>query len=457
VTSVPATADGDGVEPARRVLGWFGSVRIRITLAAAVVFAVAFTAAAFLLVDAVRSSLEADVRNAGTTAVAGVKQQLRRGLPPGLITFVPAPGLDTVQVINGDGQVIAGGLGASGQVKAPPLAPLGGDGTLSATGSGLVVRQKVGSPLGPLTIVAASSLETVRRSVDTLVGILAVGTPLLVLAVGVLVWFLVGRALRPVDAIRSEVEVISHSTLHRRVPVPRARDEVARLAGTMNDMLDRIDRATRRQRDFVSDASHELRHPVASIRASAEVALREPLATDWPAVVADVLAEDLRMQHVVDELLDLARIEENGPGNQSVDLDDVVSEEVHRINDPRVSFEASGIATGRRSDIALVVRNLLTNASRHARSSVRVSATIVDGTALVLVDDDGPGIPLEARDRVFERFTRADEARARDDGGVGLGLAIVRAVASRSGGSARVDDAPAGGARLIVRLGSHPE
>src|SRR5262249_60810872 len=123
---------------------------------------------------------------------------------------------------------------------------------------------------------------------------------------------LVGRALRPVDSIRSEVEAISHGTLHRRVPVPRARDEIARLAGTMNEMLDRLDRSARRQREFVSDASHELKSPVASIRTAVEVALHRPDQCDWAAVVADVQADNLRMQHVVEELLDLARIDEEG-------------------------------------------------------------------------------------------------------------------------------------------------
>jgi HAMP domain-containing protein len=281
----------------------FGSVRIRITLAAAVVFGLAFGIAAVVLVDSVRSSLEDDVRHDSAVAVAGVTRQLAAGEAPDQLTVAGRSAGVFIEVRDGTGHVLfpAGGPGPGGPVTTPldpgtaSVAEAGGQ----AGGDLLVTSRQVPTSSGKLTVVGTSPLDGVRRSVDALVDVLTVGAPALVLAVGLLVWFLVGRALRPVDSIRSEVEAISHGTLHRRVPVPRARDEIARLAGTMNEMLDRLDRSARRQREFVSDASHELKSPVASIRTAVEVALHRPDRADWPAVVADVQADNLRMQHVV--------------------------------------------------------------------------------------------------------------------------------------------------------------
>ncbi|HZP30141.1 MAG TPA: HAMP domain-containing sensor histidine kinase [Acidimicrobiia bacterium] len=468
-----------------------GSVRLRITIAAAVVFAVAFGVAAVVLVDSVRSSLEDDVKHDGAVAVARVTRQLQAGEKPEQLSVVgqagvfvevrdgaghvlyatsgpaaspPALGDPPATSVNGAGDPPPGGA-ASGSTNTPGGNVGGGDGTGVVTAGRVgsdtfVTTQQIATPKGKLTVVASSPLDGVRRSVDTLVSVLLWGTPFLVLAVGLLVWFLVGRALRPVDSIRSEVEVISHGTLHRRVPVPRARDEIARLAATMNEMLDRLDRSARRQREFVSDASHELRSPVASIRAAVEVALHHPELADWPAVVADVHTDNLRMQHVVDELLDLARIDEDGPVGpapdaEPVEVGDVVAAEVDAIDAPIAVTLAAEPATvvARRSELALVVRNLLNNACRHARHAVRVSVDGVPGDATrLVVDDDGPGIPPAERTRVFERFARLDEARTRDDGGVGLGLAIVRALADRRGWTVAVGDAPGGGARVTVTL-----
>jgi signal transduction histidine kinase len=232
----------------------------------------------------------------------------------------------------------------------------------------------------------------------------------------------------------------------------------------MNEMLDRLDHSARRQREFVSDASHELRSPVASIRTAVEVALHHPDRADWPAVVADVQADNLRMQHVVDELLDLARIDEDAPvgpapGAEPVDLGAVVAGEVDALDTAAVDVALTlrpATVVARRSELALVIRNLLTNACRHARHAVRVTVE-QDGPdagapVVLVVEDDGPGIPPGERDRVFERFTRLDEARSRDDGGVGLGLAIVRALALRRGWTVEIADAPGGGARVTVAV-----
>ena len=472
--------------PVPTMIRRLGSVRLRIALAAAVVFGIAFGLAAVLLVDSVRSSLESDLRHDGAVAVAGVTRQLAAGEAPDHLELAGRPAFVSLQVSDPSGSVVYKTYGAG--VQAPftlpvpaPSAERGGvslstGGATGAAGTNdvftaplggdriLVTRQQVATPHGAFTVVATSSLDSVRRSVDTLVSVLVWGIPFLVLTVGLLVWFLVGRALRPVDSIRAEVEEISHGTLHRRVPVPKAGDEISRLAGTMNEMLDRLDRSARRQREFVSDASHELRSPVASIRTAVEVALHHPESADWPSVVSDVQVDNLRMQHVVDELLDLARIDEDAPAPTDgvVDLADVVREEVRSLDGStaRVTVDAVPASVGgRRSEVALVVRNLLSNACRHARTAVEVTVATDSaagaghgGAVRLLVDDDGPGIPPDDRERVFERFARLDEARTRQHGGIGLGLAIVRAVAQRSGWTVAIDESPAGGARVVIGM-----
>jgi signal transduction histidine kinase len=223
----------------------------------------------------------------------------------------------------------------------------------------------------------------------------------------------------------------------------------------MNSMLDRLETTSLRQRRFVSDASHELRSPIAVIRAQLEVALRRGDAADWPTVAQRVLDEDQRLEQAVAELLELARTDERADAPEVVvDLDEVVLEDTAR--ERRVPIDTSRVLAGRvhgtRSQFARVVANLLDNACRHAATRVEIALVRQEHDVVLTVDDDGPGIAIPDRERVFERFTRLDEGRSRDAGGVGLGLAMVRAIVERNGGTVSVDDAPLGGARLVVRL-----
>ncbi|NNE12222.1 MAG: HAMP domain-containing protein, partial [Ilumatobacter sp.] len=280
------------------------------------------------------------------------------------------------------------------------------------------------------------------------------GVPIAMLLTGVLAWLLAGRALRPVRAISERTEQIGAGTLHERVPVPKSGDEVAGLARVMNDMLDRIQREDRRRRQFVADASHELRSPISSIQTQAEVAANE----GGPAseLAGGVLAESERLGALVDDLLSLARHDEAlAPPGGEVDLDDIVLAEADRprrvpIDTSRVS---GGQVRGRSDELARVVTHLLDNAARHAESQVLVKlATDADGVTLE-VHDDGPGIASEQRERIFERFVRLDEARERDGGGAGLGLAVVATVVRAAGGSVTVDESDElGGARFRFTL-----
>jgi signal transduction histidine kinase len=266
--------------------------------------------------------------------------------------------------------------------------------------------------------------------------------------------------LRPVERIRNEVDEITHTTLHRRVPDPGTVDEVGRLARTMNAMLDRLEQAQEQQRRFVSDASHELRSPLTTIKASVEIAARHPVESRWQQAATTVLSETDRLDGLVGDLLELARLDEtpsSTPTATEVDLDELVRAEVARHRgDTTITLDTTAVSAARvRGDqpqLTRVVRNLVDNAHRHARQRVAVDVHVEDGQVVLRVDDDGTGIPEGDRLRVFERFTRLDEGRARSAGGAGLGLALVKAVVTAHGGTVVVDDAAIGGARFEVTL-----
>jgi signal transduction histidine kinase len=302
--------------------------------------------------------------------------------------------------------------------------------------------------------ILTASLDGIDGSVDRVRTLLWVGLPIAVLSAAMLTWLLAGRSLRPVAAITDQTRKIRSTTLHERVPVPSSHDEIAALATEMNTMLDRVQHEDERRRRFVSDASHELRSPIASIRAQAEAELAD---TDRRAadLATGVLAEAERLGTLVDDLVSLARHDEQlAPPGQPVDLDDVVYTEASR---PRrvpvdVSAVSAGQVTGRPDELARMVTHLLDNAARHAASQVVVSLKSGHDGVRLIVDDDGTGIAPDDRARIFERFTRLDDARTRDRGGAGLGLAVVHAVVGSAGGTIEVDTSPAGGARFVVIL-----
>jgi signal transduction histidine kinase len=258
--------------------------------------------------------------------------------------------------------------------------------------------------------------------------------------------------------MRREAAQITTAHQDRRLPVPQGGDEISRLAATLNQMLERIGSSQRAQRQFASDASHELRSPLAAIRQLAEVARRHPDQADVVTLTNEILAEEGRMEELVAALLTLARLEDREPAmSHLVDLDDVVLAEVKRARaagGPVIEATDVGAGQVRGEEILYgqAVRNLLSNAVRHASSRVQVSLQEADGHVCLLIADDGPGIPFADRERVLGRFVRLDDARTRDEGGAGLGLAIVDKVVTGFHGSVVVDEAPGGGARFTVTL-----
>ncbi len=290
------------------------------------------------------------------------------------------------------------------------------------------------------TVWAGSALAPERDAVGSVRDAMLLGLPLLLVVVAGVTWLVTRRALRPVEGIRGEMAAITASTdLSRRVPVPSSKDEIGRLARTTNETLAALESAVERQRRFVADASHELRSPIASLRTQLEVGVAHPELLDVPGAVEDTV----RLQRLAADLLLLARLDAGErPGEARVDLAAMVREESSQRVADRVPVRTGELASvevaGSRGQLGRVLGNLLDNAQRHAVASVRVAVVREGEWAVLRVEDDGPGVPESERERIFERFVRLDDARARDDGGAGLGLAIARDVAVRHGGSLAV-------------------
>ncbi len=318
----------------------------------------------------------------------------------------------------------------------------------------------------PHAIALDSSLEAVDTTLEALTRSLLFGGPLLVAFVAGLAWLLVGRSLRVVGALQREAEQIAFGTLERRIEVPAADDELRRLVVSLNRMLDRVAAGAARQRAFVGDASHELRSPIAALRAQLEVGLAHPEGADWPRRAREATEEVVRMQRLVDDLLRMARLDEPGASSdaslrpvEDVDLDDMVRTEAAALREAQVALlDVSPVRVrGIEPDLRRVVRNLLENAERYGKGRIQVSLAQRGREARLEIEDDGPGIAPEQRERVFERFTRLDWSRSRASGGAGLGLSLTRGLVREHGGEIWIEDGRMDGARFVVVLPLDPE
>ncbi|MFC3505344.1 sensor histidine kinase [Micromonospora krabiensis] len=392
-----------------------------------------------------------------------------------------------VQVVDAQGRVRAASIDADRlvpMVRAERLEPdqrqrlvVSGE-RVGLAGPVRVVTVPAGTAADPLTVLVAKSLSDVRHSTHVVGTILLVSFPLLVAVLAAVAWRVVGATLRPVEALRRGAEEITGRAGPGRLPVPASRDEVHRLAVTLNGMLDRLESARQRQRAFVADAAHELRSPVTNIRTELEVAQRLGDRTDWAAVTDNLLADTERLSRLVDDLLLLARLDESdaapstgaasassgaaGVGARAVgpvELGDLIATVAARYPSPPVRVEPPGEplwTVGHPDELRRVLTNVVDNAVRHARTRVVLAVGTEGAYHRVTVTDDGPGIPPADRERVFDRFTRLDDARARDAGGAGLGLAIVRELVRRSGGTVTLGDADGPGLRVSLRLPALP-
>ncbi|MFD5556671.1 ATP-binding protein [Streptomyces sp. NPDC127068] len=485
----------------------FGSVRARATLGATLVVAVALVAAGTGLLLALRASLTDQAGSQAESTANRVASQLVSGVGYRELDLPDGEDGRPVQVLDAQDRVVAVSEGlerisgtASDEVRpysgAPASdgaqdrdgedpeesndrddraddeaadpedrergeisdEPVHSDGSATVDGESaayLFARIDLEAPdKGELRVYAGAPLSAERSAVDTATTAMFIGFPLLLGVVGGVTWLVTRRALRPVADIRQEMAAITASEdLRRRVPVPGTHDEIARLARTTNVTLAALESSVERQRRFVADASHELRSPIASLRTQLEVGAAHPELLDLEGAVADTV----RLQQLAADLLLLARLDAGErPGDARLDLAALTREELSQRVADRVPVEQELVedveVAGSRGQLTRVLGNLVDNAQRHAATGVRVTVGVRDGSAVLAVGDDGDGVPEAERERIFERFVRLDDARSRDDGGAGLGLAIARDVALRHGGTLTVRTSPAGGALFELVL-----
>jgi two-component system, OmpR family, sensor kinase len=317
---------------------------------------------------------------------------------------------------------------------------------------------------GGAIAVVGSSLEERQEAIAALVGLLAAGGAVALALATAVVWFLTGSAFRPIERMRAEAEAVSISEPERRLTVPSTGDEVARLGESLNRMLGRLESALDRERRFVDDASHELRTPVAALKAELELALaRSRTREELEAAVRRAAADSETLARLTEDLLILARADRGRlpVRPETVDLGSLVRETerafVARASEAGVKLDAT-IEDGRQARldplrVQQALSNLLENALRHTppEGRVRVAATRSDGALVLDVTDTGPGFPVEVLARPFEPFARGGHERGRLEG-AGLGLAIVRAVVEAHGGSVALDNPEGGGARVRLRF-----
>lgn len=436
-----------------------GSLRLQVTALAVLVVGVALAVGSVILVQLLYSNLVDSAQANAELQADSIAAQLANNADASSagLTSIADDEDQFVQILDDRGNVVA----ASGNVEGQDA--LGSDDdTVSVPFDSdrfIVADSDVDTSQGERIVVVGNSLEDAQEAATSLTGLLLVGAPLLMLIVGATSWFVVGQTLAPVERIRREADEVTGTQLHRRLPEPHRRDEIGRLARTMNQMLGRLDLAQQQQRRFVSDAAHELRSPVASIKQNLEVATDYPDHLSTPELLETVSSEATRLERLTTALLSLARLDERSQNvwTAAVDVDDLVFAEAARlratsglrIDTARVS---AGRVLGDEALLSQALRNLADNAERHAAETIAFSLIENDQTVRLTVEDDGSGIPDADSERVFDRFVRLDEARGRDEGGSGLGLAIVRDIVASHHGGVAADRSPLGGARMVITL-----
>ena len=442
-------------------------VRMRSALAAAVVVAVASVLAGGVLLVTARGILIDNANAAANDRAGQVIEAIKGGGTDDLTALLrPLPHDRTVvQVLDASGQVIAASDALAGQAPMSALRPHTDE--RAREGRRLpfahneafrIVAAGVSTATGRRTVLVGASLDTVDDGTEAVITALVIGLPVLAVVVGAATFLFVGRTLRPVEAMVRQAATITSRNLHARLPVPAADDEIAALAATMNTMLDRIESASSVQRQFVADASHELRSPLATIHANADLLESAGLPAAPARSVARIQRESVRMARLVEDMLLLARVDDRQLAIQrgDVDLDDLVYAERERValEHPHLLVEgtiAPVRVEGDADALQRVLRNLVDNAVRHAAKTVTIDVRTAAGMGEVVVGNDGPPIARADRDRIFDRFVRLDDSRSRAGGGIGLGLPIARDIVTAHGGAITVDDL-ADGAAMRIRL-----
>ncbi|MFC4068685.1 sensor histidine kinase [Actinoplanes subglobosus] len=455
----------------RRLLPRRLGIRLRSAIAAGLVVAVATVLAGAVLLVTARGILLDNVTTAATDRVDQVAAALRTGNQAALdAALSPAePGRTLVQVVDSAGRVVRSSPGpgpdrplSASRPEPGRVAGETGRMRMGRHGPFRVLAAGVETPSGRQTVLVAQSLETVNEATGAIVAALLAGMPLLALVVGVATFVFVGRTLRPVEAMTGRAATITATNLDARLPVPDSDDEIAALASTMNTMLDRIEVASAAQRRFVADASHELRSPLATIHANADLLRAAVLEESAERSVTRIHRESTRLARLVEDLLLLARADDGALRlrRAEVDLDDLVfaARERVAVERPGLRVEGDVVAVrviGDADQLHRLLRNLVDNAMRHARDRITITLGRAGEQAEIVVGNDGPGIAAPDREKIFDRFVRLDDSRSRQDGGTGLGLSIAREIAVRHDGTLTVDDLTDGAAfRLRLPAGT---
>jgi len=442
------------------------SARSAATSAVVVLIAFALAGAAFDLI--LYRTLLAGVDDATAGRVRTIVDALQSGSPDDLDSALLATTqrVVAIQLIAPDGTVVK----RAGSAPATPLIPInefdfnlrrGMPDDAVADDDMRVSGQKVNARSGQYTVLVGGGSEAVEAIVRTVALLVAGTAPIITGVAATATYRLVRRSLQSVDAIRSRVAEISTSDLAERVPVPTSRDEISALAVTMNEMLARLEAGHQAQQRFLSDASHELRSPLATIISGLEVAEAHPELLDAELAVDTLLPEAHRMRVLIEDLLLLARADEQSVvmRKEEVALDELAEVEAARVRREAGCTVHADICPSRLTadpaGMSRMIRNLVDNAVRHANSLIVIEVSSRDRTAILSIGDDGPGIAPAERTRVFERFVRLDSDRSRSSGGAGLGLAIVAEVVAAHGGTVSIDDRPGGGTKVTVALPQH--
>jgi signal transduction histidine kinase len=440
------------------------SLRWRLMVIGGAGLSIGLFAGGWLLLAALGLALDRSVDASASRTASDVAGLIDAGQLP---QPVPVAGFQLVQVVDAQNRVRAGSPGVDRLVPILDPAELRhaltgqhlqvGGYRAGRSGPLRISARSAGPATDRLAIVVAVPMDDAVRAMRAMrLALLGVFLPF-VAVLAAIAWWVIGRTLQPVEALRAGAEGITGqggAGADERLPVPAGADEIHRLAVTLNGMLDRLAAGRRRQRQFVADAAHELRNPLAGMRTQLEVAKRHPASTDWEELTEDLLADTEQLAAMAEDLLLLAGSDETALSQyheqRRAVIGDVLAGLLARYRDARVPVRASsGLGAGwavswHPADLHRLMTNLVDNAIRHARSGVWLDAGLKGDQVWITVTDDGPGIPETDRERVFGRFVRLDDARTRDAGGAGLGLAIVAELLRRYGGTIDLTDAGQG-------------
>ncbi|MEU8318160.1 HAMP domain-containing sensor histidine kinase [Nonomuraea sp. NPDC048881] len=439
------------------------SVQRRLTLAALLCALAGYGVTALLVTPLVHTMATGYLVEETAKAARRIAFVVERDAPGRLRPVAVTEGTDLIQVVDADGRIRQASPRLTGLPPLSTATATGDDARLDTTtctnrvpGVNCLITVGFRAHVGGRPWMIYAYTPALPWYISPLyLPVTGLGVLLLAAVTACVAWLTARNALTPVSAIRNELAEITATDLGRRVPRGRRRDELDDLARTVNETLDRLERAVEQQRRFASDASHDLRSPIAAMRTQVEEAMLAPEEADWPRTGRRVIEGLDRLQNIVGDLLTLARLEAGAPGRREpVDLARLVREELLRRPERKpveTRLRSGVVVEGDALRLSRLLANLLDNAERHADTMITVTVGEHEGRAVLEVLDDGAGIAPDQREAVFRRFTRLADSRRRDAGGTGLGLPIAREIAEAHEGRLTIEPSERG-ARFVLQI-----